>query len=247
MSQKKALITGASHGIGRAIAARFAAEGCSLILNCKTDYDLLQQTARELSDTYGVPAAAIACDVSDHSAVCAMFAQIREIFEGDGVDILVNNAGISSIGLLSDLSIEEWNRVLATNLTGVFSCCHEAIPYMVHKKNGCILNISSVWGNVGASCEVAYSASKGGVNAFTKALAKELAPSGITVNAIACGVIDTRMNACFDATERAALTEEIPMGRYGTPEEAAALAWQIVTAPSYLTGQILTLDGGWQS
>lgn len=247
MSQKKALITGASHGIGRAIAARFAAEGCSLILNCKTDYDLLQQTARELSDTYGVPATAIACDVSDHSAVCAMFAQIREIFEGDGVDILVNNAGISSIGLLSDLSIEEWNRVLATNLTGVFSCCHEAIPYMVHKKNGCILNISSVWGNVGASCEVAYSASKGGVNAFTKALAKELAPSGITVNAIACGVIDTRMNACFDESERAALTEEIPMGRYGTPEEAAALAWQIVTAPSYLTGQILTLDGGWQS
>ncbi len=247
MSQKKALITGASHGIGRAIAARFAAEGCSLILNCKTDYDLLQKTARELSDTYGVPATAIACDVSDHRAVCAMFAQIREIFGGDGVDILVNNAGISSIGLLSDLSIEEWNRVLATNLTGVFSCCHEAIPYMVHKKNGCILNISSVWGNVGASCEVAYSASKGGVNAFTKALAKELAPSGITVNAIACGVIDTRMNACFDATERAALTEEIPMGRYGTPEEAAALAWQLVTAPSYLTGQILTLDGGWQS
>ena len=117
---------------------------------------------------------------------------------------------------------------------------------MVHQKSGCIINISSVWGNVGASCEVAYSASKGGVNSFTKALAKELAPSNITVNAIACGVIDTRMNGCFDADERAALEDEIPMGRYGLPEEVAALAWQLATAPSYLTGQILTLDGGWQ-
>ena len=137
--------------------------------------------------------------------------------------------------------------MIATNLTSVFSCCHEAIPYMVHEKSGCIINISSVWGTVGASCEVAYSASKGGINTFTKALAKELAPSGISVNAIACGVIDTRMNGCFDAAERAALEEEIPMGRYGTPEEAAALAWQLATAPTYLTGQILSLDGGWQS
>ncbi len=247
MKQRKALVTGASHGIGKAIATRFAAEGCDLILNCKTDHELLRATAHELSATYGIRTQVIPCDVGDHAAVCDMFEQIRTFFDGDGIDILVNNAGISQIGLLTDLSIDDWNRVIATNLTSVFSCCHEAIPYMVHEKSGCIINISSVWGTVGASCEVAYSASKGGINTFTKALAKELAPSGISVNAIACGVIDTRMNGCFDAAERAALEEEIPMGRYGTPEEAAALAWQLATAPTYLTGQILSLDGGWQS
>ncbi len=247
MKQRKALVTGASHGIGKAIATRFAAEGCDLILNCKTDHELLRATAHELSATYGIRTQVIPCDVGDHAAVCDMFEQIRTFFDGDGIDILVNNAGISQIGLLTDLSIDDWNRVIATNLTSVFSCCHEAIPYMVHEKSGYIINISSVWGTVGASCEVAYSASKGGINTFTKALAKELAPSGISVNAIACGVIDTRMNGCFDAAERAALEEEIPMGRYGTPEEAAALAWQLATAPTYLTGQILSLDGGWQS
>lgn len=247
MKQRKALVTGASHGIGKAIATRFAAEGCDLILNCKTDHELLRATAHELSATYGIRTQVIPCDVGDHAAVCDMFEQIRTFFDGDGIDILVNNAGISQIGLLTDLSIDDWNRVIATNLTSVFSCCHEAIPYMVHEKSGCIINISSVWGTVGASCEVAYSASKGGINTFTKALAKELAPSGISVNAVACGVIDTRMNGCFDAAERAALEEEIPMGRYGTPEEAAALAWQLATAPTYLTGQILSLDGGWQS
>ena len=247
MKQRKALVTGASHGIGKAIATRFAAEGCDLILNCKTDHELLRATAHELSATYGIRTQVIPCDVGDHAAVCDMFEQIRTFFDGDGIDILVNNAGISQIGLLTDLSIDDWNRVIATNLTSVFSCCDEAIPYMVHEKSGCIINISSVWGTVGASCEVAYSASKGGINTFTKALAKELAPSGISVNAIACGVIDTRMNGCFDAAERAALEEEIPMGRYGTPEEAAALAWQLATAPTYLTGQILSLDGGWQS
>jgi len=247
MKQRKALVTGASHGIGKAIATRFAAEGCDLILNCKTDHELLRATAHELSATYGIRTQVIPCDVGDHAAVCDMFEQIRTFFDGDGIDILVNNAGISQIGLLTDLSIDDWNRVITTNLTSVFSCCHEAIPYMVHEKSGCIINISSVWGTVGASCEVAYSASKGGINTFTKALAKELAPSGISVNAIACGVIDTRMNGCFDAAERAALEEEIPMGRYGTPEEAAALAWQLATAPTYLTGQILSLDGGWQS
>ncbi len=244
MKHKTILITGASHGIGRAIAARFAAEGFSLVLNCKTDIMLLRSYADELAHTYGIRTLAVPGDISDHTFVCSLFSQARDVF--GGVDVLVNNAGISHIGLLTDLSIDDWNRVIATNLTSVFSCCHEAVPYMVHQKSGCIINISSVWGNVGASCEVAYSASKGGVNSFTKALAKELAPSNITVNAIACGVIDTRMNGCFDADERTALEAEIPMGRYGTPDEVAALAWQLATAPAYLTGQILTIDGGWQ-
>ena len=244
MKHKTILITGASHGIGRAIAARFAADGFSLVLNCKTDIMLLRSYADELAHTYGIRTLAVPGDISDHTFVCSLFSQARDVF--GGVDVLVNNAGISHIGLLTDLSIDDWNRVIATNLTSVFSCCHEAVPYMVHQKSGCIINISSVWGNVGASCEVAYSASKGGVNSFTKALAKELAPSNITVNAIACGVIDTRMNGCFDADERTALEAEIPMGRYGTPDEVAALAWQLATAPAYLTGQILTIDGGWQ-
>ena len=244
MKHKTILITGASHGIGRAIAARFAAEGFSLVLNCKTDIMLLRSYADELAHTYGIRTLAVPGDISDHIFVCSLFSQARDVF--GGVDVLVNNAGISHIGLLTDLSIADWNRVIATNLTSVFSCCHEAIPYMVRKKSGCIVNISSVWGNAGASCEVAYSASKGGVNSFTKALAKELAPSNITVNAIACGVIDTRMNACFDEEERAALISEIPMGRYGEPQEVAALVWQLASAPTYMTGQILTMDGGWQ-
>lgn len=242
--QKTVLITGSSHGIGKAIAARFAAEGCHLVLNCKTDTALLNSYAEELTRVHGIQALVVSGDVSDHAFVCNMFSQARAAF--GGVDILVNNAGISRIGLLTDLSIDDWNHVIATNLTSVFSCCHEAIPYMVHQKSGCIINISSVWGTVGASCEVAYSASKGGVNSLTRALAKELAPSNISVNAIACGVIDTRMNGCFGAEERAALEDEIPMGRYGTPDEVAALAWQLATAPAYLTGQILTIDGGWQ-
>ena len=244
MKSKTILITGASHGIGKAIAARFASEGFSLVLNCKNDIELLRDYAERLSRTCGVQTLAIPGDISDHSFVCDMFAQIHDTF--DGVDVLVNNAGISHIGLLTDLSIEDWNRVIATNLTSVFSCCHEAIPYMVRRKSGSIINISSVWGNVGASCEVAYSASKGGVNSFTKALAKELAPSNVTVNAIACGIIDTRMNDCFDKEERNELEKEIPMGRYGEPQEVAALAWQLASAPTYLTGQILTIDGGWQ-
>ena len=244
MKHKTILITGASHGIGRAIAARFAAEGFSLVLNCKTDIMLLRSYADELAHTYGIRTLAVPGDISDHTFVCSLFSQARDVF--GGVDVLVNNAGISHIGLLTDLSIDDWNRVIATNLTSVFSCCHEAVPYMVHQKSGCIINISSVWGNVGASCEVAYSASKGGVNRHTKELAKELAPSNITVNAIACGVIDTRLNGCFDADERTALEAEIPMGRYGTPDEVAALAGQLATAPAYLTGQILTIDGGWQ-
>lgn len=243
MRKKTVLITGASHGIGNAVAARFAADGCNLVLTCRTDVALLRAHAARLSADYGVQTLVCACDVSSHEAVCELFRQAAERF--GGVDILVNNAGISRIGLLTDLSITDWNTIIGTNLTGVFSCCHEAVPYMVHQKSGCIINISSVWGNVGASCEVAYSASKGGVNSLTKALAKELAPSGITVNAIACGVIDTRMNDCFDAAERHMLEEEIPAGRYGTPDEVAALALQLAHAPAYLTGQIITMDGGW--
>lgn len=240
---KTVLITGASRGIGRAIATTFAKAGYQLVITCQKSEDKLLSLKQELEHNFHADILTSIGDVASHTYMEQLFLQIKNRF--GGVDVLINNAGISHIGLLSDMTIEEWNRIVNTNLTSVFSSCKFVIPHMVHKKAGKILNISSVWGICGASCEVAYSACKGGVNAFTKALAKELAPSGIQVNAIACGVIDTEMNACFSEEERAALAEEIPAGRFGTPEEVAALALQLCTGNEYLTGQIITLDGGW--
>lgn len=240
---KTVLVTGASRGIGAAIAEAFAHAGCPLIITCSRSKDALFALKERLETTYHPPVMAEVCDMGDFAAVEQLFARIKEQY--GGVDILVNNAGISHIGLLQDMTIDEWNRIVATNLTSVFATSKLAIPHMLGTGAGKILNISSVWGNVGASCEVAYSATKGGINSFTKALAKELAPSNIQVNAIACGVIDTAMNQCFSEEERAALAEEIPAGRFGLPEEVASLALQICTGNDYLTGQIITLDGGW--
>ncbi|MGN0485202.1 MAG: elongation factor P 5-aminopentanone reductase [Lachnospiraceae bacterium] len=237
------LVTGASRGIGKAIAEKFASAGAQLVLNCCHSETQLIEFQKKLKELYHTESLICIGDVADDGFVKDMFAQARERF--GKVDVLINNAGISYIGLLTDMDLSDWNRVIQTNLTSVFSCCHEAIPDMVHEKSGAILNISSVWGTVGASCEVAYSTAKGGINAFTKALAKELAPSHISVNAIACGVIDTDMNACFSPEERKELEDEIPAGRYGTPQEVAELAYSIVTGPSYLTAQVITIDGGW--
>lgn len=240
---KTALITGASHGIGKAAARQLAQAGYRLFLNCRTSVESLSAYAKELAETYHVTCTPVACDISDHAQVAAMFQQIED--SHSAIDVLINNAGISHIGLLQDMSIDEWNNVINTNLTSVFSCCKYAIPYMVAQKQGKIINISSMWGVSGASCEVAYSASKGGVNLFTKALAKELAPSNIQVNAIACGVIDTRMNACFDEEERTELENEIPAGRFAAPGEVAEMILKLIEAPDYLTGQVITFDGGY--
>ena len=171
-----------------------------------------------------------------------MFTCIYEKY--DALDVLVNNAGIAHIGLFTDMTNEEWNRLLQTNLSSVFYCCHAAVPNMVSKKSGKIINISSMWGSVGASCEVAYSATKSGVHGLTRALAKELAPSNIQVNAIACGCIDTSMNAQLDTEERSSLEEEIPAGRFGSPQEIADFVMKLADSPSYLTGQIIGMDGG---
>lgn len=240
---KTAFISGASHGIGKAAAYKLASQGVRLALNCKNSGQELARICQELESTYGVPVLPLVGDIGDYSAVCGMFSRIQEQF--GSVDLLINNAGISYIGLLSDMEVQDWQAVLAANLSAVFYCCKLAVPGMVQKKAGKILNISSVWGEVGASCEAAYSAAKGGVNALTKALAKELAPSNIQVNAIACGCIDTRMNACLDLAERRQLEDEIPAGRYGTPQEVAELAWTLLSGHDYLTGQIIRLDGGW--
>ena len=238
MERKTALITGASRGIGRAIACAFASAGYDLFLTCLRSEESLKQLCRDLSERCGVRAVPFCGDMGDFAAVQSLFSGIRRL------DVLVNNAGISHIGLLSDMSPEEWRRVMSTNLDSCFYTCKLAVPLMVHEKRGKILNISSVWGSAGASMEAAYSASKGAVNSLTKALAKELAPSNIQVNAIACGVIDTDMNRCFSEEEMRALIEEIPADRLGSAEEVAALALQLAGSPSYLTGQIIALDGG---
>ena len=238
MEHKTALITGASRGIGRAIACAFASAGYDLFLTCLRAEEAINQRCRDLSERCGVRAVPFCGDMGDFAAVQSLFSGIRRL------DVLVNNAGISHIGLLSDMSPEEWRRVMSTNLDSCFYTCKLAVPLMVHEKRGKILNISSVWGSAGASMEAAYSASKGAVNSLTKALAKELAPSNIQVNAIACGVIDTDMNRCFSEEEMRALIEEIPADRLGSAEEVAALALQLAGSPSYLTGQIIALDGG---
>lgn len=237
--KKTVLITGASRGIGKAISKSFAKAGYEVYMCCRQSISELEQFAAELKSEYGITATALPCDVSDAKQVEALFSSLPTL------DVVVNNAGISRVNLITDTSIEEWNEVVQTNLSSMFYVSKLAIPGMLQKGSGRIINISSVWGNVGASMEVAYSASKGGVNAFTKALAKELAPSNIQVNAIACGVIDTEMNNHLSAEDKEALVEEIPADRMGQPEEIGALALQLATAPAYMTGQILTIDGGW--
>lgn len=241
MKQKTVFITGSSRGIGRACALAFAKAGYHVFINCKKSVEKLKEVEKEIL-SLGGSCTMLPGDVSDPDVVRSMFHQIRA-FCG-GLDVLVNNAGIAHFGLLSDMSDEEWGAVMDTNLSSVFYCCREAIPYMVSQKQGKIINISSMWGTCGASCEVAYSASKSGLHGLTRALAKELAPSNIQVNAIACGVIDTDMNRCFSEEEMRALIEEIPADRLGSAEEVAALALQLAGSPSYLTGQIIALDGG---
>lgn len=242
MNRKTVLITGSSRGIGKAIAVKFAKKGCNIIINCAHDEEALLKTKAEL-EAYQVSCHAYLGDMGNIEAARELFGQIKKLY--GNLDILVNNAGISYVGLFTDMTPEDWNRVITTNLTSVYNCCSLAIPDMVNNKYGKIINISSVWGTVGASCEVAYSASKGGMNAFTKALAKELAPSNIQVNAVACGAIDTEMNHFLADDELMQLIEEIPANRLGCAEEVADLVYQLSYKNEYLTGQIIGLDGGW--
>lgn len=235
------LITGASRGIGRAVAIEFAKNKHNIIICAKSDLEGLQKT-RQLVENEGVSCYTGLCDVTNEDSVKDFISDSVKII--GQTDILINNAGISYIGLLQDMSLEDWNKVLSTNLTSAFLMSKYVIPEMLKKHSGHIINISSVWGNIGASMEVAYSASKGGINSFTKALAKELAPSNISVNAISPGFIDTDMNKVFEKDELDAIFEEIPMGRAGKPSEVAKLIYKIAMS-DYITGQIITIDGGW--
>ena len=243
MIKKNMLITGASRGIGRSTTLLFADKGFHVFLNCNKSIEELQKVQQEIEQNHPNCSTIVTGNVGNPEDVRSIF---REIYSHcDSLDVLVNNAGVAHIGLLMDLSDEEWRRIIDTNLSSVFYCCREAVPKMVSTKSGRIINISSMWGTVGASCEAAYSASKSGIHGLTRALAKELAPSGISVNAIACGVIDTVMNAQLDKTERQELAEEIPAGRFCSPEEIAEVIWQTANTPVYMTGQIIGVDGGY--
>ncbi len=242
--KKTAVITGASGGIGRALAEAFAREGYCLALNCRSSIKELNIFCGELKEKYGVFCQTFQADIGNPGLVEEMFYGIYEQFVS--VDVLVNNAGIPHFGLLDQMTVEDWRNVMSTNLDSLFYCSKAVIPDMVHRKQGRILNICSIWGERGAAHEVAYSTSKGGIIAFTKALAKELAPSEIPVNAIAPGIVDTPMNHRTLSTEDLeALKEELPMGRFAEPEEIARTALFLAEAPTYLTGQILGVNGGW--
>ena len=241
MERKTALVTGASRGIGKAIAWALAQKGYDLFLTCHQNEAMLLDVGHKLEETFGISCRTYCFSICDEDKLAKMFADIPYL------DVLVNNAGISYVGLLADMTYDEWQNVINTNLGSCFLTCKYAIPEMIRRKKGKIINISSVWGNVGASMEVAYSASKGGVNAFTKALARELAPSNIQVNAIACGLIDTDMNRHLSKEDMLELVSEIPADRPGKPEEVAKLAEMLCgeSENGYLTGQVIALDGGW--
>lgn len=242
MSNKNVIITGASRGIGRAAALLLADKGYNLVLNSSKSTEALLDVRREIS-RYPVQCDIYTGNVGNYTEAQNLFSHAKNTLGSIG--ILINNAGISHIGLLQDMSPEEWDNIITTNLTSVFNMSKLVIPDMIQAKSGRIINISSVWGICGASCEAAYSASKGGINAFTKSLGKELAPSNIQVNAIACGVVDTAMNSCFTAEEHTALCEEIPSGRMASPTEIAQMILHLITAPEYLTGEVIKMDGGW--
>ncbi len=242
MNTKTVVITGASRGIGRASAIKFASMGYNIAASCIKNTCALDTLKKEACRC-NTRCITYTGDMGNYKDVEEFFEIIQK--EYGTPDVLVNNAGISYTGLLQDMTPEEWEHIMHTNLYSVFYCSKLVIPMMLKRKSGKIINISSVWGCTGASAEAAYSAAKGGVNAFTMALAKELAPSNIQANAIACGIIDTDMNSFLSKEEIEAIKEEIPACRLGTPEEVAEFIYQLAESSSYLTGQVIKFDGGW--
>lgn len=230
---KNALITGASRGIGAATARELASRGWRVTINYLHSGEKAMALARELS------CEAIRADVADAS-------QVRAMFESCGsVDLLVNNAGVAWAGLLSDMTDGDWRRLMDVNIGGVFNCCREVIPQMVARKSGCIVNVASILGVSGGSCEAAYSASKGAVIALTKALAKELGPSGIRVNAVAPGAIDTDMLAGLNAGDRARLVDDTALCRLGCAGDVARVIALLASDDAgFVTGQVIGVDGG---
>lgn len=237
MEQKVVLITGGSRGIGAATARRFAAGGCKVVIN----YHRSQAQAEALAAEIG--GWAVQADVADPVQVGRMVDNVLDKF--CQLDILVCNAGRSWVGLLGDMTVAEWRELLSVNLDSVFYCCKAVLPHMIHRKKGKIITVSSMWGQVGASCEAAYSASKAGVIGLTKALAKELGPSGIAVNCVAPGVIDTEMNKNLTDEDLDALREETPLERIGKAEDVAeSVLFLASEGADFITGQVLCPNGG---
>lgn len=232
------LITGASRGIGAAAARLFAAQGYRVAICCHTQMEKAEELAASLPD-----AAAFTADIAKGTDVVRMVDAVHSRF-GE-IHVLVNNAGIAMQKLFTDTTAADWNRIFDVNVTGIFYACRAVLPEMIRRKSGRIVNVSSMWGVTGASCEVAYSASKAAVIGLTKALAKEVGLSGITVNCVAPGVIDTEMNANLSAEDRAVLCDETPLARIGTAQEAAqAILFLASDRASFVTGQVLGVNGG---
>ena len=242
---KTVIITGASRGIGRETAIKLASLGDfrSMILTCNKNEDLLLELKTLLQEDYHVNVSTFVGNLGDEQTVAAIK---KHIDENNLIpELLINNAGMAYTGLLQDMSYDDWRTLMNSDLDSVFLMTGMVIPYMVKEQKGRIINISSIWGEHGASCEAAYSAAKGAVNTFTKALAKELAPSGISVNAIAPGFVDTDMNRMYSKEDIASIIDEIPANRIATPSEIAETILLLSKAPTYMTGQIITVDGGW--
>lgn len=239
---KTVLITGASKGIGANLAIRFAEQGYNVVMNYNSSVQSAILLQKSLSES-GYNVIAFKANVKNRLDVDLMVKET--LYRFGSIDVLINNAGVAHQSLLTDISEQDWNNVIGVNLTGTFNCTQAVLPHMINQKSGSIINISSMWGEVGASCEVAYSAAKAGVIGFTKALAKEVGPSNITVNCIAPGLIETTMNHNMTIEDTAAIIDDTPMGRIGTTNDIAQAALFLASQDaSYITGQILGVNGG---
>ena len=240
--RKVVLITGGSRGIGRACVEAFAHAGYSVLFFCRTRSDLAASLAEQLRGE-GHDVGWYQCDVSKKAEVDAAVSDILRRYHH--IDALVNNAAISRIGLVTDISEDEWDEMFAVNMKGAFLCAQAVLPDMIDRQRGAIVNIASMWGQTGASCEVCYSATKAALIGFTKALAQEVGPSGVRVNCVSPGVIDTDMNAALDEAALASLADETPLGRIGSPDEIArAVLFLAGDEASFITGQVLGVNGG---
>ena len=240
--EKIALVTGSSRGIGRAVAAELARQGWAVCINYRVREDCARSLLEQLT-AEGCRAMMVRADVSQRDQVEAMVRRVEDTF--GPVSLLVNNAGVAGQALFQDISEELWRRYFSVNVDGAFHTIQAVLPGMIHRKAGTIVNISSIWGLRGASCEVAYACTKAAIVGMTRSLALELAPSGIRVNAVAPGCIETDMVRVLSPETRAMLVEETPLGRLGTPEDIAhAVAFLAGDGASFITGQVLTCDGG---
>ena len=241
--KKTVVITGASKGIGAAMAILFARKGYNVVIGYNDSYQLAKMLSSSLS-SQGYCVMPIKVNVTNKLETDILIKEA--VYKFGAVDILINNAGVAYNGLITDTDEFDSDRIFDINLKGVYNCCKSVTPTMVNQKSGKIINISSMWGQVGASCEVAYSAAKAGVIGLTKALAKELAPSGITVNCIAPGLIETTMNSNISVEDLNAFVEDIPLGRMGTAEDVAETALFLASeGADYITGQVLGVNGGY--